>query len=146
MSTFHWTKRRSKAAIYLAQGYTIMETANEVGVNERSIRRWKADIEFIQEVDRLSLMVDIASRAERLRIAIKTVRNLQKHVKPTEKDLLDWLKYAQSETDGVKLDLTTLLDNVASVAGSGQDGLGKEGASEKSSTSTETPVSPPSAK
>ena len=29
---------------------------------------------------------------------------------PTSKDLLEWLKYAQGETDGVKLDMAMLLE------------------------------------
>ena len=60
-------------------------------------------------MDRLSLMVGVSSRAERLRLAIRVVRaKTNGDVPETEKDLLDWLKFAQSETDGIKLDLTKL--------------------------------------
>jgi hypothetical protein len=50
-------------------------------------------------------MIDISSRAERLRTAMRVVRQ---KVRPdgtleTDKDVLDWLKYAQSETTGIKL-------------------------------------------
>jgi hypothetical protein len=31
----------------------------------------------------------------------------------TDKDILDWIKYVQSETDGVKLDLSKLLEREA---------------------------------
>jgi hypothetical protein len=68
--------------------------------------------EFTQEVDRLSLMIEVANRAHRLRIANRVIRQMVKDEEtiPTSKDLLDWLKYAQGETDGVKLDLMSLLN------------------------------------
>lgn len=122
MSPFRWTPNREQAAILLSQGYTIDETAEQVSVSSRTIDRWKSDIEFSQEVDRLSLMLGIASRAERMRMAMRVVRSLAKREIPTHKDLLEWLKYAQSETDGIKLDLTPILEAFASMAGSGLDG------------------------
>jgi hypothetical protein len=56
------------------------------------------------------LMMEAASRAHRLRIVNRVIRQMVKDDEPvpTVKDLLDWLKYAQSETDGVKLDLMAL--------------------------------------
>jgi hypothetical protein len=43
------------------------------------------------------------SNAERLRIAQKVIRQkVEKELIETEKDLLDWLKFAQGETDGVE--------------------------------------------
>lgn len=129
---FHWTRQRSNAAILLSQGYTIEETASQCNCSSRSINRWKCDTEFLAEIDRLSLMVDIASRAERLRIAMRSVREKTKGKRVvTDKDVLDWLKFAQSETDGVKLDLTKVLaslsDDAAPVAGSGPAGVPKDG-------------------
>lgn len=55
-------------------------------------------------------MIGIASRAERLRIAQRVARQKvnDEGLVSTEKDLLDWLKFAQSETDGIKLDLAKL--------------------------------------
>lgn len=94
----------------LAQGYTQAEAATQVGAGLRTIARWAADLEFSVEVDRLSLMVGIASRAERLRIAMQVVRQkVQSDGIQTDRDALDWLKFAQSETDGAKLDLAALL-------------------------------------
>lgn len=143
-SLFEWDDRKREAAILLAQGYLIKETAKAVGVNEKTIDRWKRDTEFSQEVDRLSLMLDVAARAERVRIAIRAVRSKTKgSVVRTRKDLLDWLKYVQSETDGVKLDLTALLDARTQVAGSRQTGTvepgkGDSGATAEPSTSAKT--------
>lgn len=111
-SAFTWTATREKAAIALANGYTQKEAAEIAEVTDRSIRNWLAEPEFIEEVDRLSLMTDIAARAERLRIAKRIIRQLQDSLVPTEKDLLDWLKYAQSETDGASIGLTALITTV----------------------------------
>lgn len=108
-SAFKWTKERTGAALALAEGKTQQEVATEAGVTDRSIRLWLAEPEFASEVDRLSLMVGVSSRAERLRLAMRVVRQKTKGDAPeTDKDLLEWLKFAQSETDGIKLDLTKL--------------------------------------
>jgi ParB-like chromosome segregation protein Spo0J len=123
MSQFKWNEKKNNAAILLAEGYTIDEVAESVGVSEKTIDRWKGDIDFIQEVDRLALMVGVSNRAERLKIAKRIIRQLVRKQVPTHKDLLEWLKYAQGETDGIKLDLTSLFEAVAPVAGSGQSGV-----------------------
>jgi hypothetical protein len=123
LSGFKWTRKRSDAALSLAEGYTIEETAEAVGVVDRTIYRWKKHPEFEAEVNRLSLMVDISSRAERLRIAMRVVRKLGYE---TNRDLLDWLKFAQSETDGVKLDLASIFENALAVARGGQTRVGSE--------------------
>jgi hypothetical protein len=121
MSSFKWNTRRVKAAMHLAQGFTQIEAAKESGCNEKTIRRWLSDVEFASEVDRLSLMVSIANRAERLRVTMKIVRQklAQSPAVQTEKDLLDWLKFAQSETDGAKIDLTAVLEAMESSEGTG---------------------------
>lgn len=109
ISAFEWNEERSKAAVALAEGKTQQEVAAEVGITDRTIRNWLAEPVFAAEVDRLSLMVGVSSRAERLRLAMRVVRARTKDGIPeTEKDLLEWLKFAQSETDGVKLDLSKL--------------------------------------
>jgi transcriptional regulator with XRE-family HTH domain len=106
---FQWTSKTSAAATLLAQGYTRQQVADETGVARDTIQRWLRIIEFSAEVDRLSLMIGIAARAERLRIAQRAVRaKVRDDGVETAKDLLDWLKYAQGETDGIKLDLAAL--------------------------------------
>jgi len=127
MSDFQWNKKRGRAALLLAEGYKNGEVAQEIGICERTLYRWKEHSEFSAEIDRLTHMVGISLRAERLRIAMRVVRSkLQYSLPATEKDLLDWLKYAQSETDGAKLDLTSLLEAVAQVAGGGSTGVDPE--------------------
>ena len=79
------------------------------------------NISFSAEVDRLSVMTGIASKAERLRIVKKIVRqNMNADFISTDKDILDWLKFAQSETDGINLNLAAHLaafgDDDSSVA------------------------------
>lgn len=112
MSDFKWTRKREKAALLLAQGYTEAETSEQVGVTDRTVRNWKTNLDFSTEVDRLSLMVGIASRSERLRIAMQVVRQKIKEdgTLETKQDLLAWIKFIQSETDGAKLDLATIFE------------------------------------
>lgn len=113
-SAFEWTAAREKAAIALANGYNQRQAAEVAGVVDRTIRTWLAEPEFIEEIDRLSLMTDIAARAERLRIAKRMIREIQEQAEqaetlPTSKDLLDWLRYAQSETDGASIGLAAFI-------------------------------------
>lgn len=107
---FRWTEKAKRAALALADGQTRAEAATQADISERTLYRWLDDPDFSTEVDRLSLMTSIASRAERLRIAKRVARQ---KVRPdgsidTDKDLLDWLKFAQGETDGFKVELETL--------------------------------------
>jgi hypothetical protein len=123
---FEWTPSRSAAAIELAQGKTKAEVANIAGVNERTIFKWLDCPEFGAEVDRLSMMIGIASRAERLRIANRVIREkIRGELVKTDKDILDWIKFAQSETDGINLNLTALARAATStsVADSGSAGV-----------------------
>ena len=112
MSVFKWTRKKEAAALLLAQGYTEAEAASAANVTDRTIRRWKADLDFSLEVDRLSLMVGVSQKAERLRIAMRAVRQKLKDDGKvrTARDLLDWLKFAQSETDGAKIDLASIFE------------------------------------
>jgi transcriptional regulator with XRE-family HTH domain len=116
---FEWNSKREKAAIMLAEGFTIIETAQQIGVSKRTINRWNRNIEFSTEVDRLTLMTGIATKAERLKIAKKVIKQKLDRENLSREDLLSWLKYAQGETDGIKLDLTTLLEAAESMADGG---------------------------
>lgn len=107
-----WDKTRTRAASLLATGHAKSDVAEKVGVARATIYNWLDDPEFASEVDRLSTMMDVAGRAERLRDAMRVLRSLRDEdgVLRTEKDALDWLKYAQSETDGAKIDLSKLAE------------------------------------
>lgn len=119
MSDFRWSEKATAAALALAEGKTRKEAAEAADITDRTLYRWLLIPEFSAEVDRLSVMTHIASRAERLRIAKRVVRQMVKDdgTIATEKDLLDWLKFAQSETDGIKLDLAAIAEAATSVAG-----------------------------
>lgn len=112
---FQWCEKRSAAALLLAEGHTQEQVASALSISDRTIRRWLADTAFKTEVDRLSVMIGIASCAARMRIVHKAVREKMKDgVVESDKDILDWLKYAQSETSGIRLALTSdLLEQLA---------------------------------
>lgn len=107
---FRWTAKATQAALALAEGQTRAQAAARADISERQLYRWLADEDFTAEVDRLSLASGIASRAERLRIAQRAARQMvnEDGTVKTEKDLLDWLKFAQSETNGAKFGITSL--------------------------------------
>ena len=120
MSQFQWTPKRSAVAVLLADGLTQTAAAAQVHVTRETVSRWMADDDFAIEVDRLTLMMGIAGRAERLRIAKRLVKQrVREDGVVSDKDLLDWLKFAQSETDGIRLDLTALSEAAGLVADSG---------------------------
>jgi transposase-like protein len=130
MSVYQWTQDKSLAAMMLAEGHTYKQVAAEIGKAEKTIYRWTLDAEFSAEVDRLSLMVGIASKAERLRLAKRIVRaKCTSDIMASDKDVLDWLKFAQSETDGANLNLaglfTSLTEDAAPLASEGSGGPGK---------------------
>lgn len=111
MSTqFQWSPTRENAALGLAQGYSQQAVADAIGVCRKTICNWLCVPEFAAEVDRLSCMIDISSRAERLRMAMRAVRQRVREdgTIETDRDVLDWLKFAQSETTGIKLGLSTM--------------------------------------
>lgn len=109
IAAFAWDAERCAGALALAEGQSHKQAGATAGVSDRTIRNWLQHPEFAEEVDRLSLMVDISSRAGRMRIAMRAVRqSISDEAITTNRDVLEWLKFAQSETDGVKLDLGKL--------------------------------------
>lgn len=119
-----WDETRSKAAGLLALGYPKTYVADEVGISRNTVYAWLDDPEFAGEVDRLSLMVGVANRSERIRMAMRVIRARldEAGVPQSTKDSLDWLKFAQSETDGAKIDLSKLTELFAGESGGGLGG------------------------
>lgn len=119
-----WDETRSKAAGLLALGYPKTYVANEVGVTRNTIYAWLDDPEFAEEVDRLSLMTGVANRAERLRVAMRVIRSRmsEEGIPQSEKDVLEWLKFAQSETHGARLDFGKLAEMLAGESAQQGDG------------------------
>lgn len=110
-----WDQTRTKAAGLLALGHPKTYVADEVGVHRNTIAAWCDDPEFAEEVDRLTMMIGVASRSERIRLAMRLVRSRlnEEGVPQSEKDVLEWLKFAQSETHGARLDFGRLLELLA---------------------------------
>lgn len=111
----------------LASGEPKTTVSETVGIDRVTLYHWLAHPDFSAEVDRLSLMVHVSSRAERLRIAMRLVKqriDAEGNIH-SDKDLLDWLKFAQSETDGARIDLSRLAELLAGESG-GQGGLGEQ--------------------
>ncbi|MGB0383360.1 MAG: hypothetical protein ACPGWR_00930 [Ardenticatenaceae bacterium] len=94
-----------------------------MGVTPRTVRNWQKKSEYLEERDTLSLMVGVSNKSYRLRISQKIIRliieNIESNFDPRlVKLLLEWLKYSQGETDGIKLDLATLLEATSPLANS----------------------------
>ncbi len=104
-SVFQWSPARRAACTALAEGRTQKEAAQAAEVTDRSIRTWLEHPEFAAEVDRLTLLTGISLRAERLRIVKRVIQQSVKDDQKiaTTKDILEWLKHAQSETNGTDL-------------------------------------------
>lgn len=125
---FQWTPQRSEAAVVLATGGTREEAAEAAHCDRSTIFVWLKHPDFCAEIDRLSLMVSISSRAERLRHAMRVIKSRlnDEGVLQSDKDSLDWLKFAQSETDGAKIDLSKLAELLAGESGDADTGNGSQ--------------------
>ena len=137
MSVFKWTPRKEKAALRLAQGYSQADTSEHVGVTQRTVERWCANLDFSMEVDRLSLMVGVASASERLRIIQQVIRQkVSQEGVETRRDILDWLKFAREETGSADAALASLFAAMESQASSAE--------SATANSAGEAPVTPES--
>lgn len=121
IAEFEWTDQRVQAAELLSEGQTNKQVADAVGVSERTIYNWKLETVFSQEVDRLTLTRDVASRAARVRIArrmlLKKTESGALEDLESSKDPLDILKYIQSETNGAICSVPELQQLAAILAG-----------------------------
>jgi len=89
--------KKSEAAILLGMTSTVKATAATLGMSERQIYRWKKDDAFMGAINEYRNKVS----AERLMTANRIVRQKFEADMPTKKDLLDWLKFASSETERI---------------------------------------------
>lgn len=67
MSTFKWTPRKRKAAEMFAEGHTNIEVCSALEISERTVTRWRVDISFMDEVDRLTMTTGIAVESQQIR-------------------------------------------------------------------------------
>lgn len=102
-----WSKKKNKAVLLDAKGYTPQEIAPLCQVTPRTIRNWRKYKEYKEEKDTLSQIIGVAARAFRLRLANTVCRKIVEGEETdlTKKDLLEWLKYAKIETDDLELGL-----------------------------------------
>ena len=144
MAAFRWTKRREQVALLLAQGYNQRETSEQTGISQRTVRRWYSKLEFAMEVDRLTLLTGISTRAERMRIVMQVVRQriTEKEGKEfvlSKRDILEWLKLAQSETDGAKLDLAPVFEALRAQTDADRE-RGEESSAEATTEANDAPL------
>lgn len=123
---FIWNDLRSEVATMLAQGYEKTYIAEQVGISRITIYTWLKYPEFEEEVDRLSLMLGAASKAYRLRLINKAIRQFEEENGKLELNgstLLDYLKEARMQAEGVRLgiisELATIIEEDASLTGDG---------------------------
>ncbi|WP_281085348.1 phBC6A51 family helix-turn-helix protein [Methanosarcina acetivorans] len=85
---------RKKAALLLSLGTKKYEdVASEVGVNERTLYDWRQSPIFLEEVDRLTLKNELATRAGLLRECLKGLDLKKDHI---EGDKNTHLHYVQA--------------------------------------------------
>jgi hypothetical protein len=125
---FVWTEERTQAAILLGKGYNFSEAGREVGLDRSTVSRWMKNDEFAEAVDKLSLMHGLASKAERMRIMQRAVREFvsEDKIDVSGFTLLDLIKEARMQMEGVRIgilnELTALEEEAGSMAGSGSEG------------------------
>lgn len=104
---FKWTPEKYNAVMWLADGYTWQETANEVGVDKRTICNWMQNPEFSAELDEFTVMFTLASKAERVRVMKRIIRQKinEDGTYQTKADLIDWMKLLKDEIGSLSLGL-----------------------------------------
>lgn len=103
-----WSGLASEIVVHLAAGLSDTETAKLLDTNRMAIWRLRQIPEFMEELDRLTMMTGAAQRAERMRTVKRIIARLERQALESNKigdTLLDYLKFAQSETDGATLNL-----------------------------------------
>jgi len=92
------TSTQRLAAELLAEGHNQKRVAEMLSLHPHTITRWKRNNDFQALIDELSAATGAASKAERIRIAKRVVRQKMQSESWSKKDLLDWLRYIREET------------------------------------------------
>lgn len=91
---FNWTPQRRKAALLLSEGIkTYEEVAAAVRVHYSTVWEWRQHIDFLAEVDRLTLENEKATRAGLVRLALKALDEKQDGIRDDKNTALDWAKF-----------------------------------------------------
>jgi hypothetical protein len=91
---FNWTGQRKNAALLISEGEkTYQEIAEEVGVHRETFWEWRNHPIFQDEVRRLTLENEKATREGLLRLAYNAVGKKLKYISEDKSTLLDWVKF-----------------------------------------------------
>lgn len=109
--SFTWTTLNKSVAEKLAEGIkTQREIAEELGVHETSISRWKKEPEFLMYVDKLTLENELASRAGLLRALYKGAKIKESKIPEDKTTHLDYLKEIAELQALKKVSILVLVD------------------------------------
>ncbi|MEN6290687.1 MAG: phBC6A51 family helix-turn-helix protein [Methanobacterium sp.] len=99
---FKWTPQRKRAALLLSEGtYNYDEVATLAGVNKKTLYDWRQSDIFLNEVDRLTLENERATKAGLLRLALKAIKDKEEKIKEDKNTALDWAEFV-SDIQGMK--------------------------------------------
>lgn len=91
---FKWTGQRKKAALLISEGTkNYEEIAEEVGVHRETFWEWRKHPIFQEEVSRLTLENEKATREGLLRIAYKAIEKKMKGITDDKSTVLEWSKF-----------------------------------------------------
>lgn len=98
---FEWDNRRQQAAYMLADGYTKRETAEAVGVDDRTLYRWQRHPEFEAEKHKLAFLTGATVKAERVIMIKQLIRSKLNDdgILNSRKDILDWIRLLRDEIE-----------------------------------------------
>ena len=126
MRSKHAGNRLILATLMSMGGFTNAAMAAAVEIHVNTLYLWKRDPEFNELVDRLTVTSGLAVKSNRIRFAKGVIQKIadERETKgqlPTEKDTLDWLKYIQSEAEGLRIGLSEeLLEAIATAITAGE--------------------------
>lgn len=90
---FKWNDNKYRAAKLLSEGTTTQQIiADDVGVNEKTLRRWNEHQEFRDYVDKLTLENELATRAGMLRALYKGAGIKEDNINDDKSTHLDYMK------------------------------------------------------
>lgn len=111
-------EKKELAALLLARGFNSTLVAEVLKVSRTTLYRWKEDTDYLVLVDELTKDHDLSIRGWRLRFAKRALRDTvarreQADLPLSDKDPLDWLKFAREETEGMRIFTDEQLELIA---------------------------------
>ena len=94
LQVFNWNPQKRRAARLLSEGTkTIDEVAAELKVSDRTIYSWKPYPDFLKEVDRLTYLLENATRAGIVRKALMALDIKESYISEDRSTYLDYLDF-----------------------------------------------------